>query len=136
VWTVPDLPWTSIGERVPEGEYEVLLSYLPLARLSSTVAFLLAVRRVRRQLAGAKGLIGYSLRATPFRRQYWTLSVWESERALLAFVWAQPHSGLMSSLRGRMGVTRFVRWRIRGTDPMPAWVDALRRAAAPRQAGR
>lgn len=127
---MPDLPWTSLAECHPEGEYVALLSHLPLRRLSSTPAFLWAVRRVRGQLAHSTGLVGYSLRASPLRREYWTLSVWESERALLAFVRTQPHSGLMSSLRGRMGATRFVRWRLGGADPLPSWDDAMRRDAA------
>jgi len=126
---VPDLPWTSFAGRAPDREYVVLLSYLPLRRLSSTPAFLLAVQRVRGQLARSAGLVGYSLRARPLRREYWTLSVWESERALLAFVRTEPHSGLMSSLRGRMGATSFVRWRLAGADPVPTWDDAMRRAS-------
>jgi hypothetical protein len=128
--TVPDLPWTSFSERAPEREYVALLSYLPLSRLSSTLPFLLAVQRVRSQLSRSPGLVGYSLRARPLHRDYWTLSVWESERALLAFVKTQPHSGLMSSLRKRMGATRFVRWRLGGVDSLPTWDDAMRRAAA------
>jgi hypothetical protein len=127
--SMPDLPWTSFVQRVPEREYVALLSYLPLRRLSSTLPFLWGVQQVRRQLARSTGLVGYSLRASPLRREYWTLSVWESERALLAFVKTQPHNGLMSSVRGRMGATSFVRWRLRGTDPLPTWDDAMRRAA-------
>jgi len=127
---MPDLPWTSFAERAPERECVALLSYLPLRRLSSTLPFLWDVMRVRRQLARSSGLVGYSLRASPLRREYWTLSVWESERALLAFVKTPPHSGLMRSLRGRMGATSFVRWRLSGADPLPTWDDAMRRAAA------
>ena len=126
---MPDLPWTSFVQRVSEREYVALLSYLPLRRLSSTLPFLWAVQQVRRQLARSTGLVGYSLRASPLRREYWTLSVWESERALLAFVKTQPHNGLISSLRGRMGATSFIRWRLGGTDPLPTWDEAMRRAA-------
>lgn len=127
---VPDLPWTSFARREPEREYIALLSYLPLRRLTDTLAFVRDVQRVRAQLARSEGLVGYALRARPLRKEYWTLSVWESERVLLAFVKEQPHSGIMGSLRGRMGATKFVRWRVGAADPLPGWEDAMRRAAA------
>jgi hypothetical protein len=127
---VPDLPWTSFAQREPGREYVVLLSYLPLRRVTSTLAFVRDVQRIRGQLARADGLIGYSLRARPLRREYWTLSVWESERALLSFVKEQPHSGVMASLRGRMGATSFVRWRLEGAAPLPTWNEAVGRAVA------
>jgi hypothetical protein len=128
--SVPDLPWTSFAQREPEREYVALLSYLPLRRLTSTLAFFRDVGRVQAQLARTEGLAGYALRARPLRMEYWTLSVWESERALLTFVKEQPHGGVMASLRGRMGATKFVRWRVGATDPLPGWEDAIRRAVA------
>ncbi len=127
---MPDLPWTSFADRDAEREYVALLSYLPLRRLSSTPAFFRDVQRIRGQLARSDGLVGYSLRARPLRKEYWTLSVWESERALLAFVKEQPHGGVMSSLRARMGPTRFVRWRLSGAETLPGWDEAMSRAAA------
>jgi len=126
---VPDLPWTGVAERDLEGQYLVLLSYLPLRRLAWTPAFLLDVQRIRRQLRQAHGLIGYSMRARPLRKQYWTLSVWQDERALLAFVRGHPHRGVMGALRDRMGATRFVRWHLPGSAPLPTWDDALARMA-------
>jgi hypothetical protein len=127
---MPDLPWTSFAERDPKRQYVVLLTYLPLRRLTSTPAFFGHVQRIRGQLKRAPGLVGYSLRARPLAREYWTLSVWESERALLAFVKMQPHGGSMVSLRERMGETRFLRWPVAGTEPLPDWEHAMRRAAA------
>jgi heme-degrading monooxygenase HmoA len=102
---------------------------------TATLAFFRDVQGVRAQLARSEGLVGYALRARPLRREYWTLSVWESERALLAFVKEQPHGGIMGSLRGRMGATKFVRWRVGAADPLPGWEDAMRRAAADAQRG-
>lgn len=128
---MPDLPWTSFADREPDREYVALLSYLPLRRLSSTLVFFRDVRRIRGQLARSHGLVGYSLRARPLRKEYWTLSVWESERALFAFVKELPHSGVMSSLRRRMGATRFLRWRLGAGEAQPTWDDAMSRAAVP-----
>ena len=52
-----------------------MASHLPLKRITATVRFFRAVTAVRKQLATADGLIGYTLRARPLARDYWTLSV-------------------------------------------------------------
>jgi heme-degrading monooxygenase HmoA len=128
---VPDLPWVAVANREPAKEYVALASYLPLRRLTSTPVFVLDVRRIMSQLGRAPGLLGYSLRARPLRKQYWTLSVWESDRALLEFVRGQPHATVMGALRSRMGPTAFVRWRVSGAGPLPTWDDAMARITAP-----
>ncbi len=127
---MPDLPWTAITERDPDREYVVLVSYLPLRRLTSTFDFFRDVQRIRGQLARAPGLVGYTLRASPLRRDYWTLSVWDSERALLTFVKDRPHADIMGSLARRMGATKFLRWRIGGSAPLPSLDDAVARLAS------
>lgn len=127
---MPDLPWVDAGPRDLGGEQVALLSQIPLRSYRATFRFLRDVWRVQQQLQEAAGLIGYSLRARPLSRQYWTLSVWESDRALLDFVRTPPHADVMSTLRGHMGPTRFVRWRVPGADPLPTWEHAIARAAA------
>jgi heme-degrading monooxygenase HmoA len=127
---VPDLPWTSRSQMEPGAEYLVLASYLPLRRFSATIGFFRAVWAVRRQLAHADGLVGYTLRARPVARDYWTLSVWSTEAALRAFVRAQPHVELMRSLRPHMNPTKFVYWSITDADGPPSFSDALERLGA------
>jgi predicted enzyme related to lactoylglutathione lyase len=70
----------------PGHEYLVMASHLPLRKNTSTVRFFRGVWAVRRQLAGADGLVGYTLRAKPFARDYWTLSVWNDQASLRAFM--------------------------------------------------
>ena len=41
---------------------------------------------MRKQLATAGGLIGYTLRAKPLARHYWTLLVWKDNTALREFM--------------------------------------------------
>ena len=67
---MPDLPWTSRAEMGPETGYLVMASHLPLQRITATVRFFRAVSAVRKQLATAEGLIGYTLRAKPLARDY------------------------------------------------------------------
>ena len=127
---MPDLPWTARGELEPGSEYLVMASHLPLARLTATVRFFRGVSAVRGQLATADGLVGYTLRAKPLARDYWTLSVLRDEAALRAFMRTSPHVGLMSSLRPVMGPTKFVTWTITAADGRPSMADGLRRLAA------
>ena len=124
---VPDLPWTARAEMEPETDYLVMASHLPLKRISSTVRFFRAVSAVRRQLAAVDGLVGYTLRAKPFARDYWTLSVWKDDKALREFMRTPPHVQLMTSLRPYMGPTKFVTWSITAADGRPNLAEALER---------
>jgi heme-degrading monooxygenase HmoA len=119
------VPWKSFASAEPERQYLVLASRLPLRRFSATVRFGRRATQVRRQLASASGLIGYSLMAKPFTRMYWTLSVWNDEEALQTFVAQSPHSEVMSALLPDMGPTRFVRWSVSGSQLPPTWSEAL-----------
>jgi heme-degrading monooxygenase HmoA len=125
-----DLPWTTRAEMKPGPEYLVMASHLPLRRLAATVRFFRGVSAIRRQLATADGLVGYTLRAKPLARDYWTLSVWQDENALRAFMRTSPHQGLMTSLHPYMGPTKFTTWRISAADGRPSLASALDRLAA------
>ena len=122
---MPDLPWTSRAEMEPGTEYLVMASYLPLKSIWSTVRFFRSGSAVRKQLAGAGGLVGYTLRARPLAREYWTLSVWQDEAALREFMRTAPHVSLMKSLRPVMGPTKFVQWVIKAEHGQPSWAGAL-----------
>ena len=110
--------------------YLVMASHLPLTRITSTARFFRAVTAIRKQLADAEGLVGYTLRAKPLARDYWTLSVWTDVSALQMFVRASPHIRLMSSLKPFMGPTKFVQWQITAADGRPSWAGALDRLSA------
>ena len=111
----------------PGSDYLVMASHLPLKRISSTVRFFRGVSAVRKQLAGADGLVGYTLRARPMARDYWTLSVWTDQAALGAFMRTPPHVQLMTSLKPLMGPTKFVTWTIAAADGRPTLAAALER---------
>ena len=124
---MPASPWKSYTAADSDREYLVLGSYLPLLRFSATLRFARRVAEVRRQLESAEGLVGYSMLGRPWSRKYWTLSVWDDETALRAFVAEHPHVDIMSAVAPDVGATRFVRWNVRGSALPPRWPDALRR---------
>jgi hypothetical protein len=72
-------------------------------------------------------LIGYSFKARLLARHFWTLSVWEDDASLQAFVNAPPHRDMMRALVPHMGPTRFVRWTVWGVDVPVGWDTALTR---------
>lgn len=121
------LPWRSLSAVDREREYLALLSFLPLTHAWKLPSFAIQTRRILAQLQHAPGLIGYSLFARPLRMHFWTLSVWEDEAALRAFVAAGAHALTMRSLAPHMGATRFIRWKIHGSRIPPKWADALDR---------
>lgn len=127
---MPDLPWTARAEMEPGSDYLVMASHLPLKKITDTVRFFRAVFAVRKQLASADGLIGYTLRARPLSRDYWTLSVWKDDTALRQFMRTPPHVGVMASLKPVMGPTKFVTWTISAADGRPNMAGGLEHLAA------
>jgi quinol monooxygenase YgiN len=113
----------------PGGEYLVMASHLPLRNITSTLRFFRAVAAIRKQLSATEGLVGYTLRAKPVAREYWTLSVWNDRDALGQFMRTPPHVRLMGSLKPFMGTTQFVQWQITTADGRPSWTEALERLA-------
>ena len=79
-----------------------MASRLPLKRITASVRFFRAVSAVRKQLATAEGLIGYTLRAKPQARDYWTLSVWKDDTALRQFMrtFARAGDDLAQAIHG------------------------------------
>lgn len=123
--------WASFAKPDPHREYLVLLTYLPLHRYRTIPRFLAHTRRIQAQLRDAEGLIGYSLRPKPLRRDFWTLSVWTGEEALRKFSYSGVHAEVIGDLLDEMGSTQFLRWRVPGGEVPPSWSDALTRWQAP-----
>ncbi len=128
---MPALPWRTFRPAMREREYLVPLSELPLKSYTVVPSFLRFVVEVKKQLASAAGLIGYSLFARLGSKQFWTLSVWEDEDSLMAFVDAVPHRTAMRALQPDMAETQFIRWAIRGDAYPPMWKEAFARATSP-----
>src|SRR5262245_25692416 len=124
---MPALPWSSIGHINPDEEYVAMASRLPLRRYRSIPSFLRDTSRIRKQLARADGLIGYSLNAQPTRKTFWTFSVWTDDQHLRAFASTDPHRAIIERLRPLMDDTRFEFFPIAGTDVPLSWDTLSRR---------
>lgn len=122
----PPTPWKSLSEPESDREYIVVLTHLPVGRLSKLPRFLSYTRKIQKQLdAAPDGLIGYSLLAKPLSSNYWTLSAWRDREALFGFLRTAPHSEAMADLPQIFSGFKADRWTVIGRDLPPGWDDAL-----------
>jgi hypothetical protein len=118
---MPALPWTSRTTPDPDATYVVMGSRLPLRGYRFVPRFLAHSMRIRRQLAGADGLIGYALNARLSHKEFWTVSVWQSRDELERFAAANPHAEIIRTKPERMGQSKFVFWTCVGHDVPIGW---------------
>jgi len=123
------MPWKTIAKVEGSREYLALLSYLPLKKHRMIPRFMQFSFQIQRQLNKSPGVVGYSLRAKPLSRNFWTLSAWEDQRALQDFVRRVPHLDAMRSLIPHMGPTKFNQWKVPGSALPLRWDDAMRRSS-------
>lgn len=103
----------------------IFASRLPLSARRSAPGFLIDTMRIKRQLDALldqadAGLYWYALRADLGANVYWTASAWRSQSSLSAFVRAEPHVGIMRSLRGKLGSFDSQQWTTSSTAlPLP-----------------
>ena len=69
-----DTPWITFAPPDSNREYFALLSYLPLKKFCAIPSFLRFTFQIQTQLRTTPGAVGYSLRAKPLSRNFWTLS--------------------------------------------------------------
>jgi heme-degrading monooxygenase HmoA len=98
-----------------------MASRLPLRRYRSVPGFLRDTLAIRRQLAGAPGLVGYSLKAELTKKTFWTFSVWRDQESLDAFAASEPHRQVIARLRPRMGTSRFEFFPLAGGQLPMTW---------------
>lgn len=121
---MPALPWVRRADPDPTARYVVLASRLPLRHYRDLPRFLRATLAIRRQLAGADGLIGYSLDAHLLGKTFYTLSAWTDAAALDRFAHGDPHADRVSDLRPRIAPTTLVTWEAEGSAVPVGWAQA------------
>ena len=124
---MPTIPWRRLVAPQPDVHYVVMASRLPLRSYRTIPHFLVLAASVMRQLERTAGVVGYSLRAQPTSKTFWTLSAWTGEAELGEFVRTMPHLAVMGRLRPHMETTRFLTWTVLGTLLPIRWEDAIER---------
>lgn len=128
-----DSPWKTLAKVAEDSEYIALLSYLPLKTYRAIPRFLQFSFQIQKQLRDTPGVIGYSLRAKLFNRDFWTLSVWENEKALMDFVAENPHGQAMKAMVPYMGPSKFTQWKVKASALPLCWEEAILRSLQERQ---
>jgi len=76
-------------------------------RARKTLDLIRRSRAIADHLANTSGRIGFTFRAKILGHRFWTLSVWEDERALRAFVGRDSHLNAMDALQSYMADVAF-----------------------------
>jgi hypothetical protein len=124
---MPAIPWRTVAKARPDRDYLVMASRLPLLSRRTVPRFMGLTLSVVRQLGRTNGVVGYSLLAQPLKGTFWTLSAWNDQGDLDAFVRTMPHLAVMGKLRPRMGPTKFATWTVSGSTLPVTWDDAIER---------
>lgn len=122
-----DSPWIKFAAPDMSREYFALLSYLPLNKYRAIPGFLKFSLQIQKQLRATPGIIGYSLRAKLWSRNFWTLSAWANEKTLMEFVVKIPHGQAMKAMMPHMGRTKFTKWKVPGSALPLHWEEAMKR---------
>jgi hypothetical protein len=127
---MPTLPWTTPNPpRTGTRHALVMASKLEVRSLKDVPRFFRNSLLAWKQVKGAPGALGASLVAEPLKRTFWTLSAWEGRAELDAYVRAEPHRTVMTSMRPTMKDSAFVFWEV-PVDELPiGWPEARRRLA-------
>lgn len=86
-------------------------------------AFLWKTFRAQRQVVRAAGFLGGRL-LVDAHRTFWTLTVWESERAMKGFRGSGPHAQVMPRLVEWCDEASYAHWMISGPAGIPTWPEA------------
>jgi hypothetical protein len=106
-------------------EYFCLVSMLVLNHYRDVPRFMYWTMRIRKQLKNSPELVGYSLKAEPWKKRFWTLSAWSSKDAMEMFVHSGSHKDMLANMKGRMGNSRFTDWQTK--DVPLKWSDAVQK---------
>jgi hypothetical protein len=123
-----DSIWITFGPPDKNREYFALLSYLPLNKYRAIPGFLRFSLQIQKQLRATPAIIGYSLRAKLSSRNFWTLSAWADEKALMDFVAKIPHQRAMRAMMPHLGPTKFTKWKVLGSALPLQWEEAVQRS--------
>lgn len=75
-------------------------------------------------LPNIKGYLGHSIRRVPLGKEGWTMTVWENEEYLNAFVTGNAHQTAMAIGLGAVAKARFARVTILRSEVPISWAKA------------
>lgn len=122
-------PWKTNDAIDPDRTYVSVATTLMSRRLRATPQMFRGARATARQMAATPGCVGFASQARPLKKNYRSISLWESEEALAAFVHDGSHGDLVRSMADEVESFRSVHWVVRGSEGRPTWREGARRLA-------
>jgi hypothetical protein len=124
----PPTPWKLRAAVDPDREYVAFTSRFSLRSFFRIPAFLMRSQRIMKQADAAPGLVGWSLGANLFKRDFYTLSAWQDAESLRRFVHDGDHLASLAQFEHDMRTRSiFVYYTVKGSELPLSWADALAR---------
>jgi len=125
---MPEYKWTQIEEVSLGSEYIAFTAMGERTSIWSFFSFLMGARAMQKQLAEAKGLIGYQARLEFLGKKVVMLAVFKDEASLNDFAHSGKHAHCMEKTKPALKAEmKYARWRIAGSDVPPKLEDAISR---------
>jgi heme-degrading monooxygenase HmoA len=121
-------PFEGPGEAVATGQtVYVGLTYAVLqSGQEPRSLFFDYVEQVEESLPRNPGFLGFSKRVKLFGNEAWTMTVWNSEESLDAFVRSETHLRAIRNAFGALESSRFARVEVSAEAAPLSWSEALR----------
>lgn len=117
-----EFAWTSFADPDPDADLQGVVGYLNPSGYLTVPKVLWHTRAIEAQLAESEGLLGYALRASLPRKQFWAVAAWDSDASLRNYVESDPHAAIRAALKPAMAESWFERFDVTGAD-VPLDVD-------------
>ncbi len=122
----PPQPWKRIAAAEPEREYVAFTSRFFLRSPLRLPAFFMQSRRIMKQANTAPGIVGWSLGANLFRLEFYTLSAWQDDASLRAFISSADHGAASKKFADDMrSASVFVHFKVLGRHLPLKWKQAV-----------
>jgi heme-degrading monooxygenase HmoA len=124
----PPVPWKQITSADPSRQYVAFTSCFFLKSPLRAVSFLARSLKIMKQADTAPGIVGWSLGPNLPTLEFYTLSAWEDDAALKAFIKSADHGVALKQFEHDLRKKSiFVHYKVLGRDLPLTWPDALER---------
>lgn len=127
----PATPWKPRAAVDPAREYVAFTSRFSMRSFLRVPAFAIRSWQIMKQVDASPGVVGWSLGANVFKREFYTLSAWEDAESLKRFVHDADHLASLTQFENDMRrKSIFVYYKVLGRDLPLTWADAIARQEA------
>lgn len=122
----PPQAWKRIAAAEPGREYVAFTSRFFLRSPLRLPAFFMQSRRIMKQANSAPGIVGWSLGANLPKLEFYTLSAWQDDASLRAFISSADHGAASKKFANDMRApSAFVHFKVLGRDLPLQWKQAV-----------